>query len=490
MSLLYTAIKGMAWTTISTIVRSVVSLLQVSILTNYLEKTEFGIVAICTLFIGFSQIFLDLGFSIGIIHKQDITPRQYSSLFWFNIFSGIIITIVLCLISPIIANIYDEPSLNVILPLLSLTIFFSSIGNQHRTVQQKQMRFKYISIIEIITSLLTLTLAIILATSGYGIYSLVFSTLFNILFSNILFLTIGLQKDKNISFHFSLRDTFPFLKIGVFSVGTQILDYFSREIDIIFISATLGKDTLGVYSLCKKLVLAVYSAINPILTKVLSPMLAYIQKDINRVRNVYYNLTETIAIINFPIYFLIAIFSHTILILIYGYEYTEATLLLSLLAIYYGYLSTGNPIGSLQTALGRTDTGFYWTFFRITFNTLALYIGTKYSIEGAVISLFIINFLSQPLFWYIVVRPLIGGKFLEYLFKILRPFIIVIICSLPFYLIPLGQYHIIYSILLTIIFLLTYFSSIYKILSNSYIVTIIQTYRVNRRNNLTDSSCK
>ena len=313
MSLFSAAIKGVAWSSASTIVRSIVSLLQVSILTRFLDKTEFGIVAICTLFIGFSQIFMDLGFSIGIIHKQDITPQQYSSLFWLNIFSGILITGILYMISPIIAEVYNTPSLTNILSLLSFSILFSSIGNQHRTVQQKLMRFKYISVIEILASLLTLLVAIVLVTNGYGIYSLVYSTLFNILFSNLLFFFIGIYKDRNISFHFILKDTYPFLKLGIFSVGAQVLDYLSREVDVILISVTLGKEILGAYSLCKKLVLSVYSAITPILTKVLAPTFAYIQNDISHVRKIYYDVIETISIINFPIYFLISIFSYGII---------------------------------------------------------------------------------------------------------------------------------------------------------------------------------
>ena len=483
MSLLSTTIKGMAWTTISTIVRSVVSLLQVSILTRFLDKVEFGTVAICTLFIGFSQIFLDLGFSIGIIHKQNITTLQYSSLFWLNIISGVILTIFLCGISPIIANIYSDQTLNVILPLLSFTILFSSIGNQHRTVQQKRMRFKYISIIEIITSLLTLILAIILATSGYGIYSLVYSTLFNVFFSNILFFAIGMYKDRNITFHFSLKDTFPFLKIGIFSVGTQILDYLSRECDIIFIS-TLGQETLGVYSLCKKLVLAVYSAINPILTKVLSPMLASIQENIDRVKNVFYNLIETITVINFPIYFLIAIFSHAILIYIYGEEYAEANSILSLLAIYYGYLSTGNPIGSLQAALGRTDTGFYWTIIRIILNISAIYIGSKMGLEAIIISLIIVSLLSSPLSWFITIKPLIKGTFTEYIIRVIKPLIMVVICSLPLYIYFNETISIIKITLLATLFLITYLGLIYKLMSNSYIVNIIISYFSSKKNTL------
>ena len=128
MGLFNVAIKGVAWSSLSTIVRSVVSLLQVSILTDYLEKSDFGIVAIATLFIGFIQIFMDLGLSIGIIHKQDITSEQYSSLFWFNVFSGGVLTLILIGLSPLVAYIYNEPILTQILSLLSLSIFFHHWG--------------------------------------------------------------------------------------------------------------------------------------------------------------------------------------------------------------------------------------------------------------------------------------------------------------------------------------------------------------------------
>lgn len=477
MSLFSAAIKGVAWSSASTIVRSIVSLLQVSILTRFLDKTEFGIVAICTLFIGFSQIFMDLGFSIGIIHKQDITPQQYSSLFWLNIFSGILITGILYMISPIIAEVYNTPSLTNILSLLSFSILFSSIGNQHRTVQQKLMRFKYISVIEILASLLTLLVAIILVTNGYGIYSLVYSTLFNILFSNLLFFFIGIYKDRNISFHFILKDTYPFLKLGIFSVGTQVLDYLSREVDVILISVTLGKEILGAYSLCKKLVLSVYSAITPILTKVLAPTFAYIQNDISHVRKIYYDVIETISIINFPIYFLISIFSYGIINFLYGDNYTDSAMILSLLSIYYGYLSTGSPVGSLQAALGRTDTGFYWTIVRIVLNTLAIFIGSYFNnIEGIILSLFLVTLLSKPISWRITVKPLINGHFIEYMMKSIKPLLMITVYSIPFYLFLGKVSSIIVIIVYSLVYMLVYGFVIDRLLPNSYCVNLMKVF--------------
>lgn len=470
MGLFKDAANAMAWTTTSTVVRSIVSLLQVSILTSYLPKEDFGIVAICNLFIGFSQIFLDLGISVGILHKQDITKEQYSSLFWLNIIMGILITAALCFASPIVSKIYKEPVLTKLLVLLSMTILFSSIGAQHRTVQQKQMRFKFISIIEILTSILTLTLAVILVRTGFGIYSLIYSTMFHTLFQNLVYLIIGLYKDRNISFHFRLRDTFPFLKIGVFSVGSEVMNYFSRELDVIIISATLGKETLGLYSLCKKLIMAAYSAINPILTKVLTPMLAKLQNDIEHIKKVYYNVIETVAFANFPIFFLAAIFSYGILNFLYGSEYTEGRYVLGVLAVYYGNLTTGNPVGSLQTALGRTDTGFYWNICRIAICSFAVFLGSQFSLEAVCICLFLLSLCSTPLSWRITIKPLIGGNFWEFFFVTFKPFSILFLLAVPFYIFFAEVDNIIAVALLSVLYLVICTCAMAIFFKNSFIV--------------------
>lgn len=417
MGLLRETAKGVAWTTASTIVRSVVSLLQVAILTRFLEKSDFGIVAIASLFLGFTQLFLDMGISAGIMHKQDTTPKQYSSLFWLNIIMGVLLTAILCACSPLVAKAYKEPELIKIISLLSFTILFSALGSQHRTIQQKKMRFKYISLVEIITAVLSLILAVVLAYWQYGVYSLVYANIFHTASAGLLFLGIGLYHDRNISFHFRLSETYDYLKIGVFSIGSQVLDYFSRELDTLIISATLGKEVTGMYSLCKKLVVSIYGAVNPILTKVITPIFALFQKEKERIRQLYFDIVESMALINMPIYCLIAIFATGILKYLYGDQYMDGSLVLAFTSLTYGLNSTGNPVGSLQIALGRTDSGFYWTIIRIIATSIAIFIGAQFGINTIALSLLILNFVVNPLFWRITIKPLIGGRYGDY-FKI------------------------------------------------------------------------
>lgn len=475
MSLTTTAIKGVTWTSISTIIRSIVQLFQVAILTRYVDKSDFGLIAISTLFLGFTQIFLDLGISAGILHKKDISIQQYSTLFWLNIILGIFLTSILSGLSFIIAQFYKEPELTKIIIILSLTVFFSSIGNLHRTVQQKKMRFKEISIIEIIASILTFILATTMAVNNFGVYSLVFSSLFHVASINIFFLMIGIYKDKNIMMHFCIKEVYSFFKIGIFSVGSQILDYISREIDIIIISSTLSKEYIGLYSLCKKIIHTLYNAINPILIKVLTPLLANIQQEKERVRIVYYKIIESLAFVNYPIYILIAIFSHGILNFLYGTQYTDGSIPLTLLALLYGFNSTSNPVGSLQIAMGYTNLGFYWTIIRIFTNTIGILIGCIHGINGLVLSLFIVTIIVDPLFWRITIYNIIGGHYIEYLKKTLYIFVRSCIIAIPFYYVSYNLKSVLICLILGLVYLIIYVIFVKTKYSQSYLVKQIIT---------------
>jgi len=213
----------------------------------------------------------------------------------------------------------------------------------------------------------------------------------------------------------------------------QILDYFSRELDIIIISAILGKDSVGLYSLCKKIVLSIYNSINPIITKVLTPIFATIQAEKDGLRRIYLDTIQTLAIVNYPLYSLVAIFSVGILNFIYGQEYVDGYIVLSFISLTYGLHSTGSPVGSLQVALGKTDTGFYWTIIRILLSITAVYIGVQVDLNFLSFVLFLVPLISNYIFWKITIEPLVNIKYFYYFKSTIITLIFVIIYSLPFY---------------------------------------------------------
>ena len=95
MTLKSRAISGVKWTTLSTIILTVFQLLQLAVLARFLDPTAFGLMALVMVAIGFLQAFADMGISNAIIHKQNISTKQLSTLYWINIVSGVFIYFIL-----------------------------------------------------------------------------------------------------------------------------------------------------------------------------------------------------------------------------------------------------------------------------------------------------------------------------------------------------------------------------------------------------------
>lgn len=466
----------MKWTTLSAVIRSVVRLMQVAILTRFLPKEDFGTIAIATLFIGFTELFLDMGLSSAIIHRQDITRQHYSSLFWFNVFTGLLLTAFLWICSPLVSSYYHDDSLTRIIRLLSLNVLFSSIGRQHLTLQQKKLNFKLMSLIDLLNSVLTMILAVVLAYTGFGVYSLVYSTIFSIAFPSLIYFTYGIIHDRNITFHFRLSDTYSYLKIGVYQIGSSFLDYCARELDVFIISVTLGKDVLGVYSLCKKIVQMMYGIINPILTKVLTPLFALLQSARAELKSKYLKLVELLSVINYPLYFMVALSATAILKLLYGETYIEGHWILSFLAVNYGILSIANPVGSLQVALGRTDIGLIWTVYRIISNGIFIYCGSLISFNAMALFILINNIVNIYPFWYIQLRPLLGLSFREYLKPQYPSFGICLILTAVLSVFFSKNANIALAILLSVVFAGVYLYVLSRLFPSNYLNSLLKEY--------------
>ena len=475
MSLLRTTLKGLSWTTISSIVRSLTSLVQVSLLTRYLPKEDFGLIAIASIFIGFSQIFMDMGISNGIMHKQDTTRDQYCSLFWLNIICGVVLMTILIIIAPFVSSFYDESMLTNVIVILGIGLFMSSLGIQQKIILQKQLRFRLISTIEIVSSFFVILVTFIMVELECGIYSMVVPQMLNVAIPSVVFLIIGIITFKHIHFHFYLNETYPYLKIGSFSVASNVLSFFSREADIMIMSTIFGRDVLGGYSLCKKIVTALFDAINPILSRVLMPIFASIQSERTRLKNAYFHVVEVFICSNLPIYILVAIFSYGILHILYGKEYINVAYIMSIISLVYFYLSSWYPIGSLLIALGRTDLGLYFNIYQTLIVIPSVLLGSIWGIEGVVLFLLFFYCLSTPVIWRITLKPTLGGKFVDYL-RIVTPLVLIgLIVSLPFYLLCSTINSLLYIIALSFLFFLLYVVCIIVIRPNSYIVESFRT---------------
>ncbi|MGP7816694.1 oligosaccharide flippase family protein [Niallia sp. 01092] len=140
--------NGAKWTSFSTIIITVIQIMQFWLLGNTLTVHEFGTVGMLTTIIMFSQIILDLGLGSAIIQKEQASHKQLSTLFWLNIVLGIFLFLGLQLSSPILVNFFDEEALTPDVRLIALLFLLAPIGQQALYLLQKDLFFQKIGKIE------------------------------------------------------------------------------------------------------------------------------------------------------------------------------------------------------------------------------------------------------------------------------------------------------------------------------------------------------
>jgi O-antigen/teichoic acid export membrane protein len=414
------AIHGVKWTSLSTGIKAILQLIQLIILARYLSAEDFGLVAIVMVVIGFSQLFMDMGISNAIIHKQNITDIQLSSLYWLNLFSGTILTVIIFFIAPFVAAFYNEEAIIPLLHLLSFSFFINSIGNQYRVLLRKELKFNLLAKVEVFAGVGAFVCAVTLAVQGYGAYSLVWATLTNVIIANAVLLYIGLKTHKP-KFVYDYTEIKSFLTFGLYQMGQNSIVYFNNQFDVILIGKLLGTEAVGMYSLTKQLVMRPSQIINPIITGVAFPVMAKIQDDLSRLKSVYLKIINYLSSINFPVYILMAVLASLLVPLVLGDKWIETIRLFQVLSVYALIRSTTSPAGALLLSRGRADIGFWWSIGEFSLMPLIIYIGSHWGVLGVSIGLLIFQAIILLPNWYFIVKKMCHASFVEYFYVQVQP---------------------------------------------------------------------
>src|SRR5271167_420861 len=151
----------------------VLQIIGVIVLARLLTPEDFGLVAIVMVLTRFAPLLIDFGLADAIVQKSQITHNQVSTLFWLSIGIGIAVAAGLAACSPLIARFYQEPRLQSIALGFAVTFVFTGLSSQHLALLRRTMQFVTIARIQLLSALAGLTVAILIAISGYGYWALV-----------------------------------------------------------------------------------------------------------------------------------------------------------------------------------------------------------------------------------------------------------------------------------------------------------------------------
>ena len=373
-----------------------------AILARLLTPSDFGLLSMMIVVTGLVGFLADAGISNAIIHRQDATREELSTLYWLSFIAGAAIFIIVLLSCPLAVIYFKEPQLSTYLPVLGINFLILPIGQQFAVLLRKELRFKTLTKIEVTAISAASGVAIVVAVFGFGVWSLVFRPIVATTVQAIALLAFARQHHWLPGFHFSLKRVRSYVGFGLFQMGERLVNYFSSNVDYIIIGRFLGTEALGLYSLAYGLITVPLNKINPVVTNVAFPTFARIQYDNVRLQAGYLKILRYISTCTFPILAGMFVVAPLFVPIVYGSNWAPAVPVLQILCLIGILYSLGNPIGSLLLAKGRADLGFYFNLFKVMIMAAANFIGVRWGIIGvAWSSLAAIAIVMWPLEFYL-----------------------------------------------------------------------------------------
>lgn len=143
------------------------------VLMRMLEPSEYGLIGALTVFIAFSTLLVDSGFTRALLNRKQITPEEYSTVFYFNLLLSVLLYLLLFAAAPLIATLFHDPRIVPVARVLFLTLILNAAGMIQQTHLTKRADFKGMTRVNLTAQLIATAAAILLAVNGYGVWSLV-----------------------------------------------------------------------------------------------------------------------------------------------------------------------------------------------------------------------------------------------------------------------------------------------------------------------------
>jgi len=160
------------WGAADIVLRQGLQFMIMVILARMLTPQDFGVVALTALFSAVGTVFADGGFSAALIQRRELSEQDRSTAFWVNVSSGVLVAGILVLVSGQVADFYGVDALHRLLPLISLGVVFSSLGATHSSLLTKSLQLRTLTMAAAVSSIGAGTVAIVLASRGWGIWAL------------------------------------------------------------------------------------------------------------------------------------------------------------------------------------------------------------------------------------------------------------------------------------------------------------------------------
>lgn len=397
--------KGLFWGAMNNGAMQVIGLLFGIVLGRLLNPSDYGMIAMITVFSLVANALQNSGFITAITNLKEPTDNDYNSVFWFNISVGCFLYAVLFFCAPLIADYYHTPVLVSLCRYAFLSIVLSSLCTAQSAYLFKNMMVKQRAKSSITATLFSSCVGVAMAFCGMAYWALATQTLVFNLVNTLLFWYYSPWR-PNLHIDFS-----PVKRMFRFSfklLATTITTHINNNVLNILLGHYFTAHDTGNYNQAYQWNFKAYSVIQGMIDSVAQPVLVDLREHPQRQLEALRKLIRFTAFFSFPLMLGFGMVAREFIVITITAKWLASAELLQILSVGGAVIPMCSLMSSLVVSKGKSGTYFWVTFslgvVQITTMILICHLGIRTMVIVCValnwIWLFVWQFFARRLIGY------------------------------------------------------------------------------------------
>ncbi|RHE41183.1 lipopolysaccharide biosynthesis protein [Eubacterium sp. AM28-29] len=362
------------------------------VLARILSPSDYGTIALVTVFTTILQVFIDSGLSTALIQKKDADDLDFSSVFYFNFIVCLILYIIMFVSAPCIADFYKDSNLITIIRVISLTLIISGVKGVQQSYVSRNMLFKRFFFSTLGGTIFSAVLGIIMAYAGFGVWAIVFQQLSNNAIDTlILWITVKWRPIKK----FSWIRLKHLLSFGWKMLASSLLDTVYNNLRNMIIGKLYTSADLAFYNQGDKFPKLIVTNINTSIDSVLLPTMSNEQDNHVRVKDMTRRAIKISTYIMAPLMIGLAFCARPIVQLVLTDKWLPCVPYLQIFCVSYLFWPIHTANLNAIKAMGRSDLFLKIEIIKKFIGMILLIITMNISVMAMAYSLLISGLISQ-----------------------------------------------------------------------------------------------
>lgn len=348
-------------------------------LARLLLPEVFGLVITIQVFTGIAGMIAGGGMGQALVQSKEANEKDFQVVFTMQLLLGVLIYTFFFILAPWFVTWFGNPIYSDLLRISALNFILRPFINIHNSWLQREMRFKERTILGFKTTLFGSILSVVMALTGFGVWSLVFSGLLGAVLSAFLISRLTPIRPRLIFDSAIVKQHGGY---GIKVSANDIVSYVRKQVSNLIISRLAGAGTVGLFNKAASLGKMPFSMVSTAVYQPVFREMSKAQDDLDLSKYLFYKMISLLIIYTLPFYIGLAFLAELFIKVVYGENWIAAAEPLQILSLAGVLYCVGHPCGAVLAAQNRLGRELIVHATTMILVIVATFIGLKWGITG------------------------------------------------------------------------------------------------------------